>query len=850
MVSKNGKMHDISQILRGIYKNQTEGGIHRNTLRKQLVSSGKFSSKAEFDRFLEGLIALGKVKADRDMISLDPKTIEVGLLQKINEEYYISTPSRREHLPTSKAVAAGYKPGDVLDISIEYMGKKPQAIILGRSQKVLDPSAFIKSKPTKKQEENNQNNEQKVFAGPKTTIEKDNLLLGRVVDVGLGNIVFIPNKKSLPIRHIPINNNKDEFAKFKNRICVMELVSLDSPLLGGEIVEIKGEAGNPIHEFDAIAENYGSIMTWNTPELQTEIAKIPSSVDVSKLDLISEKEAQISQRGKTVDLRHLPFSTIDPASCKDMDDAMYSTIDENGDYVVYTAVANVTKYVDLNSAIGQNYIQGAFTTYAPNKAYGILPDELSTVICSLNPDEDRLAFVVKTVIDKISGQVKSSNIYDSVIRSRHKYSYEEAQEITDTLGETISKNMLKEKLDNGESLSLDEQILMNHYAAEAIKAGFTRRRMIRFTSNTERNITFDEDMRDIVDICPAPHLPYHEVVEYFMLTANETAAKMLKDLNLNGIYRIHEEPNAKNIGRAKEFFDILGISSDDNLSAQTTNQLVDIVKNTPYEETVNEFLIKMQSRAVYSKDLYSKVKIDDFMDYDQPLISHYALQSPHYSHTTAPIRRVVDYITHYNILANIHGNQPIGQDVIDSIIETANQRQLDIDQAEKDFVDISSVIYAEKHIGETFKGRISKFRLCSNEENYNDDILVIVRNQETGISAEIPLSQVVGKRARNCSLSSQSCAVYDERGNVVLKLCAPLDFIVEKADRISMTIVGRTNREMVKGADRREQPFEKYYQNEIGFVNRKSSRKKRFEQNKQIKRDRREHHKNKAYGDE
>lgn len=857
MANNNGKMTEVSAILREVYKMSAGGEIHRNSVRNRLVTGGKFSSKGAFNRMLESLIALGKIEEDGDLIRLNQKQVQTGMLEKEDGEFYITVPNTKTHFPTSKAVAAAYKSGDVLDVVIEYVGKKPQAVILGKSQKTFSNNTKNSgsSKKNFAAKSNAQVNDNKIktqamynniFLSARPTIEKDNVLLGRVVDVGLDELVFIPNKKSLPTRHIPILNDKEEFSKFKNKICVMRLIDINAPALGGDIIEVKGEAGNTIAEYDAIAENYGAIMTWNTPELQAEISKIPTKVDVSKLKLITEEEAQISPAGKTVDLRHLPFSTIDPASCKDMDDAMYSTIDENGDYVTYTAVANISKYVDIDSAIGRNYIKGAFTIYAPNRAYGILPDELSTNICSLKPNEDRLAFVVKTVIDKTTGQAKESNIYDAVIKSRHKYSYEDAQEITNRLQETTTKDILKYKLELGETLSLDEQILMNHYAAEAIKAGFAQRKMLRFTNNNERTITFNDDMTDIVDIHPTPHLPYHEVVEFFMLTANEAAAKFAHDNNIDTIYRVHEEPNTRKVDRAKEFFSILGIDADDNLSAQSTNDLLKLVKGTPYEDVVNSFLIKMQSRAIYSDHLYSKSKQEMFDDPNAILISHYALQSPHYSHSTAGIRRSTDLAVHHNILAKIHGKKPIDKDTIMAIVDQANKRQLDVDQSEKDFSDISSVFYAEKHIGDTYSGRISKFRICAKEEGFNDSILVIARNEDTGISVEVPLSQILGNRARNCSLSEQGCAVLDEKGNVVLKLCVPIDFVIDKADRLTMSIVGKTTREMVRSAEQREEAKKKLYQNERGFIDttkdkktpynaEKNKRKTRYEQNQSRK---------------
>jgi hypothetical protein len=247
----------------------------------------------------------------------------------------------------------------------------------------------------------------------------------------------------------------------------------------------------------------------------------------------------------------------------------------------------------------------------------------------------------------------------------------------------------------------------------------------------------------------------------------------------------------------------------------------------------------MQSRAVYSDKLYSDKKKETPLEYDGERISHYALQSPHYSHTTAPIRRGVDFITQYNILAHIHGTDPLKPEFIKKVIEKANERQLEIDQAEKDFDDISSVIYCEKHIGEKMSGRVSKIRYTSPEEGYEDEIVVIVKNEEKGISVEIPLSNILGRPTYDCSLSEQGCAVYDGRGNVVLTLCKPIDFIIEKADRKMMNVVGKTNRQLVNQAEVRYERGRQHFSREstrnpgVRHTRNKHSRDDRIRHNKE-----------------
>ena len=242
----------------------------------------------------------------------------------------------------------------------------------------------------------------------------------------------------------------------------------------------------------------------------------------------------------------------------------------------------------------------------------------------------------------------------------------------------------------------------------------------------------------------------------------------------------------------------------------------------------------MQSRAIYSDHLYSEKHDEVAEEWSGEQISHFALQSPHYSHTTSPIRRIPDYLTQYNILAKIHGTKPISLGKIQDVVEIANRRQLEVDQAEKDFEDISSVIYCEKHIGEKMTGRITKIRYTSPDEGYEDEIVVIVKNEENGVSAEIPLSQILGRPALDCSLSEQCCAVYDGRGNIVVTLCKPLEFIIEKADRKTMTVVGRTNKELVKNAELKAKDYRNFNKHHsqpaIEHIEEKNNRDKRFKE--------------------
>ena len=301
--------------------------------------------------------------------------------------------------------------------------------------------------------------------------KEDEVVYGRVVKTSHDELIFFANDKKRYRNPLFILNDKRTIAKYQDKICTMRVISDEKGSQGGILLEIKGEAGNPIAEYDAIAESHGAIMSFSDPLVQAEIEKLPTEVDLTGKNLCLEQDYEEMRKVKNnvvVDLRNLQFTTTDPATCKDMDDAIYSTIDKNGNIVVYTAVANVTKYVKLNSEIGRRYIKAGFTTYAPNKAYNILPPELSTNICSLNPNVDRLALVIKTTLNK-DGEPIESTIMDAVIKSKQKYSYEEAQAIVDSVD--ISKEDLRGKIQSGEVLTLDEQVIMNKVASDLLWKG-------------------------------------------------------------------------------------------------------------------------------------------------------------------------------------------------------------------------------------------------------------------------------------------------------------------------------------------------------------------------------------------
>ncbi len=671
----------------------------------------------------------------------------------------------------------------------------------------------IDTKIEKEVEEMSLNKKNRFEANIFDGIEKisPKFITGKVLKTDHDNLIFIANNGNI----YTILNKPEERSQFQDKICVMKVDDVEKEMKMGHIVNALGDAGNPISEYDSIAKAHGANMGWEGEELQKEIDQIPTHVDLSGRKLV-DQDGNILQDGlgdAIVDLRDLPFVTVDPFNCKDMDDAIYSTY-ENGDLVVYTAVANVPKYVKLDSEIGRKYIQGAFTIYAPNKAYNILPPKISTGICSLNEGQDRFAVVIKTTVDEKTGIPKSSKIMDAVINSHRKLSYVDAQEICDFSNESMTD--LKEKISQGESLTIEEQIVFNEKASDVLWKGFKKRNTISFYAREEYDVVFNEDFSNIEDIKPSENCPYHKVIEAFMLTANEATAKFTIKHKIPNIYRIHDKPDKKKVEQTTEFFNVLGMNFDGDLSVRGIKKLLIELKDTPKEAIANRFLIRMQSKAKYSDDIkrvsnIKKINNDkkfeesaifeelNFSLKGQEAVTHFALQSEAYSHSTSPIRRLPDYVTLNNIMAYINGHedQMIDKKIVHEIAGWANDLQEENSFAEAEFREFNSACFCEDKIGMVLRGQVSGFRKRNGFEGI-DNLDVVVEEAKRGLKILVPATEFVGN-AKNAVVSKSGVAIVNKyTSEPYLALCSEIIVEIISADRRTHIVRGSSRMEKAK----------------------------------------------------
>lgn len=777
------QQQENTKLKEDIYKFLTQNAGDRYAITEKLLDLKMASSRRKIESAIDQLISEGRLLEKGKNIECNHNYLKQARAFSKDGKIYVVFSGNKER----------YLVENPFDFKIHNGAKVDVGSYLKVDKNRTIPTLFI-SEVEKKSD--------------KIIVEEGSgLIYGRVMKTSGDELAFFANDKRFA-HPIIITNDKLEMSKFQDKICILKIETEEFGYnqASGKIVEVKGDAGNPISEYEAIAASHGAVMSWDDDAFKEEIENAPLKVDVSKYKLVSEDEYSLhkSEKDCIADLRALCFTTTDPVDCKDMDDAIFSTFDENGNLVIYTAVANVSKYINLNSNIGRQYLTGCFTTYSPNKAYNILPPQYSTNICSLNPNEDRLALVVKSVIDSKTGDKISDEIMDAIIESKGKYSYEKAQEICDK--SSLSTTDLYKKIMAGKELTPDEQIIMNQKASKILSKNFDRRGSLQFESKDEYRVIFNEDMSDIEDIVPEDNCAYHKVIENFMVSANESTAKYALDNNIPNIFRVHNSPIESKTDRAIEFFGFLNIAFDGDLSVKGLRKVLALVKGTNKEKTVNRFLIRLQSKAKYSTSIDPEANKDVLigkLKYQGGLgeegISHFGLQSTGYSHSTSPIRRVPDYLTHYNILAHIHGEKPYGINKLSNIVEWANDMETQNKQAEREFQRVNSAIYCEHHIGDVMHGTISSFKRGKDSlaKDSIDGITVEIENEEKGIVVQVPLREVLASKdisIHNCALSRYGSAIVDAfKGTPILRICEDIDFKILSANRVSGQIEATTD---------------------------------------------------------
>ena len=435
----------------------------------------------------------------------------------------------------------------------------------------------------------------------------------------------------------------------------------------GKIVEVLGNKNDFNVDVLSIIRSYG---------LKDNFSK-----KTKKEAVFIEKEVDISKQKDRKDLRDLFTVTIDGRDSKDFDDAISIEKDEE-DFILYVHIADVSHYVKENSEIDKEAYQRGNSTYLYNIVLPMLPEELSNGICSLNPNENRLALSLKMRINKL-GKVVDYKIYKSIIKSNYRLVYDDVNDYLDN----------KEKVYDDEILIGKLELFDNLY--KILKNKREKRGAIDFNF-TESQIDVNEK-GDVLNISIFERGSANKMIEEFMLVSNETIASLFAYMDFPSLYRIHEKPKDEKVESFKNILNTLGYNiKGKELHPKDFQEILKEVSGKDDESLVNMLMLRTMRKAKYAN--YRDI--------------HFGLATKYYTHFTAPIRRYPDLIVHRLVKDFVDNRfENISQSSLEKQL-AKNAEHLSIternsEECERDVEDLYKCKYMKKYIGEKFQGIIS-----------------------------------------------------------------------------------------------------------------------------------------------
>ena len=442
-----------------------------------------------------------------------------------------------------------------------------------------------------------------------------------------------------------------------------------SPL--GRVLEILGDIDEPGVDTEIIIRKYG-LPDAHSDQAVAEAKRVGTAL----------KEKDI--RGRTDFRSHLTV-TIDGEHARDFDDAI--TIDRlpDGHYRLGVHIADVAHYVPEGSALDEEAYDRGTSVYFPDRAVHMFPAELSTGLCSLNPDVDRLVQSCVMEIDR-HGDVVRYEIHDGVIHSDARMTYTDVNAIL---------------TDRDPALTEKYSRLVPMFGAmrelfEILNGRRRRRGSIDFDLKEPEIVLDDEGM--VEDIIALERNVAHRIIEEFMLVANETVARHLADHGVPTLYRIHEPPDPLRVEEFEEFTSTMGYNLGVPANAVTPGdfqRLVERIHGKPEEKPIAFLMLRTMQKARY----------------DPANLGHFGLAASSYTHFTSPIRRYPDLMVHRTLRESRRG---MGEDRRDELTEDlpeiarhTSERERRADEAERELVQWKKVRFMADKVGDEFDGYIT-----------------------------------------------------------------------------------------------------------------------------------------------
>jgi ribonuclease R len=391
----------------------------------------------------------------------------------------------------------------------------------------------------------------------------------------------------------------------------------------GKVTEVLGNAMAPGMEIDIAIRKYGIPYKWSR-----DVIKTTESIGA---------EVTESDKLHRVDLRTLPFVTIDSEDAKDFDDAIYC-MPQNDGWCLWVAIADVSHYVSPDSALDCEAQKRGTSVYFPGQVIPMLPEALSNGLCSLNPHVDRLVMACKMMINS-SGRMTSYEFSEAIIHSHARLTYNQVNAILSSPKSKLGKHMMRKHS------TLVPHIHVLHQLYGAFKKARTVRSSINFDTQ-EVSLQLNKD-RKVAKIFPVERNDAHKLVEECMLCANVAAARFLKRLQLPALYRNHSGPQERKLKRLRDFLgeNKLNLTGGNKPSPTHYNHLMNSLHNRADASTVQSMILRSLGQAEYSPDN----------------LGHFGLAYSAYTHFTSPIRRYPDLLVHRAIRSVIQGPESGGR---------------------------------------------------------------------------------------------------------------------------------------------------------------------------------------------
>ncbi len=500
-------------------------------------------------------------------------------------------------------------------------------------------------------------------------------ILDRSINKVIGEILYKNNIPTLILDNKNLNFEVKLNNPFANLVDGHKvLVTLDKQIddrkFIGTIIKIIGHKNDPDIDILSIAYNHNIELEFSE-EVQNELKNIPDEV---------KSEDKIGR----VDLTKEEIFTIDGDDTKDIDDAISLKIID-GYYELGVHIADVSYYVRPNTALYKAAYERATSNYLADKVIPMLPHELSNGICSLNPNVERLAISVVMKIDN-TGKVNEYDIFPSIIKSRKQMTYK-----------CVNKIIMDNEVPNGYE-EFKDTLLKMHELSKIVRKRMLNNGYLEFNI-PEAKIVQDENGK-CIDIIKREQLEGENLIENFMILANETVATHIYNMDLPFIYRIHGTPKNEKIADFTNLIKTMNLNLKINgidTSSKNMQNLLNDLKEYKEGPILSSMLLRSMQKAIYSTTN----------------IGHFGLGIHNYTHFTSPIRRFPDTTVH-QLLRTYLFNKEINNDtikyyqnVLPEIAEHSSLKEQDAVDAEREVTDMKMAEYMESHIGEEYEGMIT-----------------------------------------------------------------------------------------------------------------------------------------------